>query len=56
MEDPMVDAATSPVTVPVVEGSSSLSVADLCTGYCGDTPRREGRRCQQLPCHEQCYV
>ena len=48
VEDPMVDAGTSPVTVPVVEGSSSPSVADLCAGDCGDTPRREGRRCH---CH-----
>ena len=56
VEDPMVDAANSPVTFPVVEGSSSLSVVDLCSGDCGDTPRREGRRCQQLSYHELCYV
>ena len=56
VEDPMVDAATSPLTVPVVEGSSSLSVDDLCAVDCEDTPRREGRRCQQLPYHEKCYV
>ena len=47
VEDQMVDAATSPVTVPVVDGPSSLSVADLWggggMGDCGDTPKREGR-------------